>query len=62
MQTPEKENIYDKYFNKFLCKKSLKNPLLVDIATLTGNVYKITCSTSAVITGNKKAKKYITSR
>jgi len=47
------------YFNKFLYNKKLKNPLLIDVATLTGNVTQITCNTSAVITGNDKAKKYI---
>lgn len=47
------------YFNKFLYSKKLKNPLLIDVATLTGNVYQISCSTSAIVTGNQKAKKYI---
>ena len=47
------------YFNRYLYNKELKNPFILDIATLTGNVYQITCSTSCVITGNKRAKKYI---
>lgn len=47
------------YFNKFLFSKKLKNPLLLDIATLTGNAYQITCSTSSIIMSNKKAEKYI---
>jgi len=47
------------YFNKYLYSKKLKNPLLLDIATLTGNAAQITCSTSCIITGNQKSKKYI---
>lgn len=47
------------FFNKYLYCKELKNPLLLDIATLTGNTYQITCSTSAIIMSNEKGKKYL---
>jgi len=47
------------YFNKYLYRDDLKNPLLLDIATLTGNTYQITCSTSCIVTGNEKAGRYI---
>jgi leucyl aminopeptidase len=47
------------FFNKNLYSKELKNPLLLDIATLTGNTYQITCSTSGIIMSNEKGKKYL---
>lgn len=47
------------FFNKHLYNKELKNPLLLDIATLTGNTYQITCSTSGIIMSNEKGKKYL---
>jgi len=47
------------YFNEHLYNKNLKNPLLIDIATLTGHTYYISCSTSSIVMGNKKAKRYM---
>jgi len=47
------------YFNKYLYSKNLKSPILIDVATLTGNTTYITCDTSAIITGNDKGRKYI---
>lgn len=46
------------YFNKFLYKKNLKNPVIIDIATLTANTKKITCGVSFITTCNSAGKKY----
>ena len=46
------------YFNKYL-SKNLKNPLLLDVATLTGNSYYISSSVSCIIMGNEKSQKYL---
>lgn len=47
------------YFRKFIFNKSLKNPFILDIATLTSNKDAISCDISSVATCNPKGKKYM---